>query len=76
MNTEREEISCSQCFDLLSVYVDAELSGSEMGAELAKVEQHLNQCQVCMEEYEILHDLVGHDLVGLDAGDENTSREE
>ena len=53
--TEDEEISCSECFDLVSDYVDREIAGYERG--LPQLEQHLRQCGVCREEYEVLRDL-------------------
>lgn len=57
--TQAREISCSECLDLISEYVDAELAGPEGPApRLTPVAQHLGQCKVCREEYEVLHDLV------------------
>ena len=56
--TEDEEISCSECFDLVSDYVDAELDGAEPGGVLKRVKQHLDQCKACQDEYEMLRDLV------------------
>ena len=53
--TEDEEISCSECFDLVSEYVDREVAAD--GRRLPQLEQHLQQCSVCREEYEILRDL-------------------
>jgi len=69
--TEDEEISCSDCFDLLSEYVDVEVTHRTVRENHLKVEQHLIQCQVCREEYEILRS-----LAQMDAGDEDSSREE
>ena len=54
-HTEDEEISCSECFDLVSEYVDREVAAD--GRRLPQLEQHLQQCGVCREEYEILRDL-------------------
>lgn len=71
--TEAEEISCSECFDLVSDYVDAEASGEQVqpespqGKMMRKVKHHLGQCQVCMEEYEVLRD-----LVRMESGDGET----
>jgi hypothetical protein len=58
LETEDEEISCSECFDLVSFYVDNELSGSITGPVMAHLEKHLRQCLACQEEYEVLRDLV------------------
>jgi hypothetical protein len=55
-NTQDEEISCSECFDLVSHFVEAELSGTDAVAKMPKVKQHLDQCSACRAEYEILRD--------------------
>ena len=55
--TEDEEISCSECFDLVSHFVEVELSGADAVAEMPKLKQHLEQCSACREEYETLRDL-------------------
>ena len=53
--TEPEEMSCSECFDALASAVEVELAGGPVQARLA---QHLGQCGVCREEYEVLRDFV------------------
>jgi hypothetical protein len=55
--TQDEEISCTECFDLISRFIDLELSGRDAAAELPQMKQHLNQCRSCREEYETLRDL-------------------
>lgn len=62
--TQDEEISCTECFDLISQYVELEFSGKNATAVLPKVHQHLGQCRACREEYEALHDLRQLDEVG------------
>ena len=56
-DTRDDEISCDECFDLVAQYVDFGV-GVEPGAPrlLPQLEQHLRQCGVCREEYEILRD--------------------
>ena len=56
-HTQDEEISCSECFDLLSRFVDVELSGEDAAARMPALKQHLDQCPACREEYETLRDL-------------------
>ncbi len=56
--TEPVEISCSECLDLVSEYVDKEAAGVPLDDRRRSVQQHLVQCQVCREEYEVLRDLV------------------
>ena len=55
--TEDEEISCSECFDSISHFVEVELSGQNPIAKMPQVKQHLDQCPACREEYETLRDL-------------------
>jgi hypothetical protein len=55
--TQDVEISCSECFDLVSGFVQAEVSGRDVADEFPGVKQHLDQCRACREEYEILRDL-------------------
>ena len=55
--TQAEEISCSECFDLVSQFVELEVSGRDAAGELPQVEQHLSQCRACRDEYEALRDL-------------------
>ena len=55
--TQHEEISCTECFDLVSRFVELEMAGGDVGTELPEVKQHLNQCRACRDEYEMLLDL-------------------
>ena len=48
-----KEISCEQCRELLSDYVDREISPSER----ASVERHLSTCAKCGTESARLHGL-------------------
>jgi len=64
--TEDEEISCSECFDLLSGFVEMEVSHLPVQENYTKVKQHLFQCDVCRDEYEILRNLARMDAEGED----------
>ena len=55
--TQDEEISCTECFDLVSRFVELEISGQDAAARLPQVKQHLGQCRACRDEYETLRDL-------------------
>ena len=55
--TQDQEISCTECFDLMSGFVELEVSGQDAAARMPQVRQHLNQCQACRDEYEALRDL-------------------
>ncbi|HJR82052.1 MAG TPA: hypothetical protein VJ821_18405 [Anaerolineales bacterium] len=52
--TQDVEISCTECFDLVSRFVELEISGQDVVAELPQVKQHLAQCRACRDEYELL----------------------
>ena len=56
-DTQDEEISCSECFDWVSHFVEIELSGENPAAKLPQLKQHLDQCSACRQEYESLRDL-------------------
>lgn len=56
-NTQEEEISCTECFDLVSQFVEVELSGGDAAARMPQLKQHLDQCPACRAEYETLRDL-------------------
>ena len=55
--TQEQEISCSECFDLVSHFVEVELSGAGAVKNMPQLKQHLDQCPACREEYETLRDL-------------------
>ncbi|MGH7359610.1 MAG: hypothetical protein ACREJR_12415 [Candidatus Rokuibacteriota bacterium] len=57
-DTEREEITCSECFELLPAAVERELTGATDTPLHARLRQHLGQCGVCREEFEVLRDFV------------------
>jgi hypothetical protein len=56
--TADEEISCTECFDLVPQYVELEIAGQSPETTLPRLRQHLDRCGVCREEYETLRDLV------------------
>ena len=52
--TQQEEISCTECFDLVSGLVELEARNENVGAKMQQVKQHLAQCKACRDEYEML----------------------
>jgi hypothetical protein len=66
--TADEEISCTECFDLVPQYVDLEIAGRPAAAALARLRQHLDRCGVCREEYEALRDLARLEAEGRPPG--------
>jgi hypothetical protein len=59
--TTETEISCTECFRLLPRYADLEVAGASPATTLPHLAQHLGQCGVCREEYEVLRDLLRDD---------------
>ena len=55
--TQDQEISCTECFELVSGFVELEIAGQDAAAKLPQVKQHLQQCQACRDEHETLRDL-------------------
>ncbi len=56
-DTRDEEISCTECFDLVSRFVELEATGQDAEAKMPQVKQHLGQCRACRDEYETLRDI-------------------
>ena len=56
--TQDVEISCTECSELVSRFIELEISGRDVAAEMPQVKQHLSQCRACREEYEVLRDLI------------------
>ncbi|BBL78731.1 hypothetical protein RxyAA322_05850 [Rubrobacter xylanophilus] len=52
--TEEEELSCDECFEQLDRFVETELAGLDAAAAMPLVEDHLEKCSDCREEYEAL----------------------
>ncbi len=59
--TEEEELSCSDCFDLISEYVDREVEHLPIDGQMQRVRQHVGQCRVCHEEYQVLRELASQE---------------
>lgn len=55
--TQEQEISCTECFALVSSFVELEIAGQDAAAQMLQVKQHLDQCRACRDEYETLRDL-------------------
>lgn len=62
--TQAVEISCTECFALISRFVELEISGRDVATKLPQVKQHLRNCRACREEYEALRDLIQLEELG------------
>lgn len=52
--TREDEIGCDDCFERLDRFVEMELSGLDAAAAMPLVEDHLDKCGDCREEFEAL----------------------
>ena len=55
--TAESEISCTECLHMVSEYVEREVAGEAVTQTMPSVRQHLKQCRVCREEYQVLGEL-------------------
>jgi hypothetical protein len=58
LGPEGPELGCEQCFELLDVYVEAELAGEPADVHVPGMRNHLQGCPACAEEYESLRELL------------------
>jgi hypothetical protein len=54
MTTRPDEIGCDECFKQVDHFVDMVLEGRDAAAAMPLVQDHLNRCKDCWEEYEAL----------------------
>jgi len=52
--TSPDEIGCGECFEQLDRFVELELAGKNAAQALPLVEDHLDRCGNCREEFEAL----------------------
>ena len=55
------ELTCEECFEELDRYVDLELSGANVDAEVPGMRAHLVGCPACREDHESLRALVANE---------------
>jgi hypothetical protein len=58
LGPEGPELTCERCFEELDRYVELEIGGADVEAEIPGMRAHLEGCQACAEDYESLKDLV------------------
>lgn len=52
--THPDEIGCNECFDKINKFAEMELLGKTPEKVMPLVQEHLNKCGECREEYEAL----------------------
>jgi len=54
--TREHELDCGHCYDELDQFVELELSGKNAADVMPLVQEHLDLCGACREEYQALLD--------------------
>jgi uncharacterized protein with PIN domain len=52
--TRPDEIGCDECFEKLHEFAEMKLEGKSPEEAMPLVEDHLNRCNECKEEFEVL----------------------
>ncbi len=52
--TREDEIGCDECFEQLDRFVETELADLDAAVAMPLVQDHLEKCGDCREEYEAL----------------------
>lgn len=55
-HTHDDEIDCDQCFEELDRFAELKLAGKKPAEALPLVQDHLENCRYCREEFEALLD--------------------
>ncbi len=54
LTTRPDEIGCDECFEQLDRFVEMELAGKNAAEAMPLVQDHLERCTDCREEFEAL----------------------
>ena len=54
MTVRPDEIGCDECFEELDRFVEMELAGKDAAEAMPLVQDHLERCRECREEFEAL----------------------
>lgn len=54
IGTNEKEIGCGECFDELDKFIEMKLAGKSPEQAMPLVQDHLQRCKDCREEYEAL----------------------
>jgi hypothetical protein len=54
VSSHPDEMNCWDCFEHLDLYVEIALAGKDAGAAMPLVQQHLEQCSDCEQEFQAL----------------------
>jgi hypothetical protein len=54
LSTRPDEIGCDECLDQLDRFVEMKLAGKDAAQAMPLVQDHLERCRDCREEFEAL----------------------
>lgn len=54
--TREDEMDCNDCFDALDKFAEMELEGKSPEEAMPRVQEHLDRCAGCKDEYVALMD--------------------
>jgi hypothetical protein len=54
MTTRPDEFGCEECFQELDRFVEIQLAGKDAAEAMPLVQDHLDRCRECKEEFEAL----------------------
>ena len=54
VSTRPDEIGCAECFEQLNRFVEEKLAGKNAAEAMPLVQDHLDRCSDCREEFEAL----------------------
>jgi hypothetical protein len=54
--TQPDEIGCTDCFEIIDEFAELKLQGKNAEEAMPLVQDHLNRCGNCREEFEALLD--------------------
>lgn len=54
LTTGPDEIGCDECFEQLDLFVEMKLAGKNVAEAMPLVQDHLERCRDCREEFEAL----------------------
>ncbi|MCJ7718144.1 MAG: hypothetical protein MUO54_16710 [Anaerolineales bacterium] len=56
--TREHELDCGHCYDELDQFIELELSDKNAAEIMPLVQEHLDRCGACREEYQALLDAI------------------
>lgn len=54
MTAHPDELGCDECFEQLDRFVEMELAGKQAAEAMPLIQDHLERCGYCREEFEAL----------------------